>query len=222
MKKQLLLIVSAVFFITVGFIVSSPIKDSISQKDLDMATTPAKLSVTGTPLGEVSISHDGRNVSADSSFRDSYTNMGSPKETIKEGTVFTKRAYAKNKDGSKGNLLSLFAMIKREKGYFPEGGDWEYVSIPYDKAVDYKKHPNGILPDASKKYMRGKITMCGSCHQAAAGKDFVFTNSDEKAICKPKSKCNPCAPKTKCGPCTPKGKCNPCTPKSKCNPCKPK
>lgn len=184
MKK---IIIIAVLFVSayLTFVFSSGFtsvqKDGIQvlQKDLDMSIKPAKLSVTGTPLGNVSVAHDGRSISADSSFRDSYTNMNSPKETIKPGTIFTKRVYLRKKNGSKGNLEMLFAMIKREKGYFPAGGDWEYVSISYDKNTDYKKHPNGLLPANADDKMRGKISMCGDCHKAASGQDFVFTNSED-------------------------------------------
>lgn len=146
------------------------------QKDLDMSTTSIKLSITGKPLGDVSIVHDGRDVSADSSFRDSYTNMNTPQEAIKIGSIFTKRVYLKKKDGTKGDLEMIFAMIKQEKGYFKEGGDWEYIMIPYEKNLDYKKHPNGILPKEIDDKMRGKIMSCIDCHSQAVGKDFVFTN----------------------------------------------
>lgn len=161
--------------ITLGFKQDKGIGKA-SQKDLDMSITPAKLSVTGTPLGDVSIAHDGRDISADSSFRDSYTNMRSPNETIKPGTIFTKRAYVKNKNGSKGNLEMIFAMIKREKGYYPAGGNWEYITIEFDKLNDYKLHPNGKLPQKIDDESRGKISFCTDCHKKASGKDFVFSN----------------------------------------------
>ena len=217
--KHKIVVPLAASIIMMSFIV---IKTLVSQKDLDSSTTPVKISVTGTPQGDVSISHDGRSVPPDSSFRDSYTNMSSPKRKIEPGTIFTKRAYVRKKDGSKGELAMLFAMIKRENGYYPHGGDWEYVSIPADKSTDYKTHPNGMLPDKADDKMRGKIEYCGSCHMRAGGNDFVFTNDDLKPKCGPKMKCNPCNPKTKCNPCNPKKKCNPCKPKNKCNPCNPK
>jgi len=222
MKKTLIVTVIimscyAVFVFVSGFISMDEEKIKTSQEDLDKSTTPVQLSVTGTAFGSLSVAHNGRNISADSTFRDSYTNMSSPQGLIKEGTVFTKRVYMKDKKGAKGNLEMIFAMIKREKGYFPSGGDWEYVMISYDKTTDYKMHPNGMLPATIDHEMRGKISSCGSCHIAAAGNDFIFTNSTDtkpkKGMCDPKMKCNPCKIKMKCTPCSTKTKCNPCKPK---------
>lgn len=175
MKKTIVITV-IIGFVLVFMFVSGFTQFQTSQTNLDMSTTPVKLSVTGTPLGDVSIAHDGRDISADSSFRDSYTNMSLPQGTIKVGTVFTKRAYVRKKDGSKGDLEMIFAMIKQKKGYFPAGGDWEYVSISYEKTTDYKKHPNGMLPQKVDNDSRGKISFCGDCHKKAVGNDFVFTN----------------------------------------------
>lgn len=224
MKKALLVLSLFALGIAAGFTFSNAKDYAATQNDLDKTVTPAKLGSTGKPYGEVSISHDGRGISADSSIRDSYTNLKMPGGTIEPGTIFTKRAYAKKKDGSRGDLVMLFAMIKHEKGYYPAGGDWEYVSIPYDKSVDYKIHPNGMLPAMIDDNMRGKVTSCANCHSSAMGNDFVFTNSPEPVCkpnggsCKPKGTCGPCKPK--CGPCKPKMQCNPCQPK--CSPCKPK
>lgn len=150
--------------------------DESAQKDIDMSTTPAKLAVSGTPLGNVSISHNGRQVSPDSSIRDSYTNMSSPEGTIKQGTIFTKRVFMKNKDGSKGCLEMVFGMIKHKAGYFPAGGDWEYIVMSIDEKTDFRKNPNGILPSVTDNEMRGKIVYCGVCHASASGKDYVFSN----------------------------------------------
>lgn len=159
-----------------GFAVIQKENVQTSQKEIDKSTTPVKLMVTGTPMGDVSIAHDGRDISADSSFRDSYTNISSSKGEIKPGTIFTKRAYLRKSDGSKGSLEMIFAMVKQKQGYYPAGGDWEYISISPEKNIDYKVHPNGMLPAEADDEMRGKIFMCGDCHKAASGKDFVFTN----------------------------------------------
>jgi hypothetical protein len=48
-------------------------------------------------------------------------------------------------------------MVKREPGYDREHGDWEYF---------YFEDP--------AKVERGKIASCVNCHQAAAGKGYVF------------------------------------------------
>jgi hypothetical protein len=58
-------------------------------------------------------------------------------------------------DGSKGMLQVTFAMIKREEGYYPLGGDFEYVMMPNDGSNDYEVNPNGMLP-ADGSEMRGQ------------------------------------------------------------------
>ncbi|HMI83593.1 MAG TPA: hypothetical protein VK550_05830 [Polyangiaceae bacterium] len=50
-----------------------------------------------------------------------------------------------------------FAMSKREAGFYPEGGDWEYVVLDAE----------GHLED------RGKLALCARCH-AEANADWVF------------------------------------------------
>lgn len=52
----------------------------------------------------------------------------------------------------------LTAMVKREQGYNPESGNWEYVVL------------NGT---ASAIMERGKLTNCQSCHAAYTRSDFV-------------------------------------------------
>jgi hypothetical protein len=49
-------------------------------------------------------------------------------------------------------------MLKREKGYYPEGGDWEYFTV--DGA-------------ASKIAERGKLSRCATCHEEYPQGDFV-------------------------------------------------
>ncbi|HEX7314036.1 MAG TPA: cytochrome P460 family protein [Pyrinomonadaceae bacterium] len=52
----------------------------------------------------------------------------------------------------------LTAMYKREAGYDPEGGDWEYL----------------VLDGQGREVRaRGKLESCRACHQAAADTDFV-------------------------------------------------
>jgi len=51
----------------------------------------------------------------------------------------------------------LFAMVKRDPGFFPAGGDWEFVVTDKD----------GWLED------RGPLVACARCH-AEATADWVF------------------------------------------------
>jgi hypothetical protein len=66
----------------------------------------------------------------------------------------------KEKLGSTGgtNPEVLTAMIKREPGYNPEGGDWEYLVL------------NG---SASKIVEQGKLTRCSGCHTPYKNTDFI-------------------------------------------------
>ena len=51
----------------------------------------------------------------------------------------------------------IFAMVKRDPGFFPEGGDWEYVVTDSE----------GWIED------RGALALCARCH-AEAKADWVF------------------------------------------------
>ena len=66
-----------------------------------------------------------------------------------------------------GAELGTFAMEKRGKGYFPEGGDWEYFVVGRDGYVE----------------ARGKLEPCARCH-AEARIDFVFPRMREKPATK--------------------------------------
>ena len=52
----------------------------------------------------------------------------------------------------------IFAMVKRDPGYFPDGGDWEYVVTDAE----------GWIED------RGALALCARCH-AEAKADWVFS-----------------------------------------------
>jgi hypothetical protein len=51
----------------------------------------------------------------------------------------------------------IFAMLKRDPGFFPEGGDWEYVVTDSE----------GWVED------RGALVLCARCH-AEAKADWAF------------------------------------------------
>jgi hypothetical protein len=71
------------------------------------------------------------------------------------GSMIVKEKLA-SADSTKPELLT--AMIKREAGYNPESGDWEYLVL--DGA-------------ASEIVERGKLTRCSGCHQAYKHRDFI-------------------------------------------------
>jgi len=146
---------------------------TLTQADLNKATSAEDLDVTGTEYGEdVSIPHNGMPISPDSTFRDIFSNI-STSDNIKAGTIFTKKTWMKNPDGSKGMLQVTFAMAKREAGYNPTGGDFEYVMMPNDGSNNYDTNPNGMLPDVSITDMRGKLGTCAGCHAKVSSYIFV-------------------------------------------------
>lgn len=63
------------------------------------------------------------------------------------------------RDASEPELLT--AMLKREAGFDPEGGDWEYLVLD-GRGTEVKA--------------RGRLESCRACHQAVAGTDFVSRN----------------------------------------------
>lgn len=145
----------------------------LTQTALDESTNEIELGVTGQPFGGASIPHGGSGEDPDSTIRDVYSNKSSLDGGFEVGSIITKHTYKKNPDGSKGQLLVTFAMVKMEEGYYPEGGNWQYVKMPNDGTTDYGQHPNGSLPPASAEN-RGKLG-CIGCHNQAE-EDFVFVN----------------------------------------------
>jgi hypothetical protein len=56
----------------------------------------------------------------------------------------------------------IAVMIKHEKGYNPQGGDWEYLT--------YKKSGN-------KEIVKNNMMKCQKCHNVVAQSDFVFSTA---------------------------------------------
>ena len=77
----------------------------------------------------------------------------SPKYPI--GSMIVKEKLG-SADSTKPELLT--AMIKREPGYNPETGDWEYLVLD---------------GSASTIVERGKLTRCSGCHNLYQHRDFV-------------------------------------------------
>lgn len=81
--------------------------------------------------------------------------MWDPYETFPEGAVLLKEKF----DSSKQEEIELFTgMFKREKGFAPEIGDWEFFTI------------DGT---ATQVTSRGKLDSCIACHRDYADSDFV-------------------------------------------------
>jgi hypothetical protein len=58
-----------------------------------------------------------------------------------------------------GPLHEYAAMLKREAGYDPDNGDWEYAYVT-------------LAPD--RKVVRGRLRECAGCHAAARDRDYLF------------------------------------------------
>jgi hypothetical protein len=85
-----------------------------------------------------------------------------PSQRFPKGAVIIKRKFDKRKfDGSSQNRTPILStvMIKREAGYNPQGGDWEFAVVSGDgKNVEAK----------------GKLENCMGCHASRRETDFVF------------------------------------------------
>jgi hypothetical protein len=86
----------------------------------------------------------------------SMTNERFPK--FPPGSVIVKEKLA-TPDSLVPELLT--AMVKREKGFNPEMGDWEFLTLS---------------GDAKTVQEQGKLKHCSDCHSAKRDYDFVFRN----------------------------------------------
>lgn len=157
---------------------------TLSQEELNTVLDTFAVDLTGTAATPDAIPHilagEGAEiVDPDSTFRDVFTNYlraGDPSyltTSIPVGTIFVKRIFLRNPDGSKGARRNTYIMYKQPEGYYPEGGDWEYIAIPW---ISGSPNPpgfeNGVLGAA---LLRGKVALCATCH--AKEGDFVFGNN---------------------------------------------
>lgn len=97
------------------------------------------------------------NVYVSESGREAYL-KGKSKE-FAEGTVIVKEKLAK-KSGHVATELGV--MIKREKGFAPNAGDWQFIF------VDAK----GTVTD-----QQSKLENCAACHRLRQKNDYVFRSA---------------------------------------------
>jgi Cytochrome P460 len=83
------------------------------------------------------------------------TAMRTPSGIFPEGTVVLKEKFS---DATGTNTEQFTGMVKREPGYNPECGDWEFFVLP---------------GDASGISERGKIQNCMECHEEYKNDDFI-------------------------------------------------
>ncbi len=80
------------------------------------------------------------------------------------GTVFLKEHYS-DADNLPETALTLTLMIKREKDYDPQGGDWEYVQSSQDGQIL-------MVGNSSDPQIK---SACQSCHSNMAERDYIFS-----------------------------------------------
>lgn len=164
-------VLSSILLISCGNDDDSTASVETDQDRVNKSTMVWEERITGDKYGaDVSIPHGGDSLTFDETNRDVYATQANS-ASIEVGTVITKRIYKKNTDGSNGDLLTTFAMIKRELGFWTDGGDWEYFAMPNNGSTDYTSMPNGELANAAKS---GKVSGCMGCHSKATGGDFLF------------------------------------------------
>lgn len=81
--------------------------------------------------------------------------MEQKKSRYPQGSVIVKEKLT-TKESTSPELLTV--MMKRERGYNPKNGDWEYMV--FDGA-------------GQKLYARGKLDKCQACHQVYSNQDYV-------------------------------------------------
>jgi hypothetical protein len=81
--------------------------------------------------------------------------MTKKKPLFPEGTIIVKEKLS-TPDSKTPELLTV--MIKRNKGFNAENGDWEYMTLD---------------GEATKVTARGKLVSCQSCHAADKSTDYV-------------------------------------------------
>ena len=79
------------------------------------------------------------------------------------GSVVVKEKYVGIPPSA--TLPGYAVMTKREAGYFPEGGDWEYEFV-------------ALVPE--RKETRGRLANCAACHASAKEHDFLFRSYGDK------------------------------------------
>jgi hypothetical protein len=145
----------------------------LTQELLDGATLlrdASDTTITGAPFG------NRNNDPAQFFIRDIFSNVP-PNQPLRVGSVIVIRAF-ENRGGRRGQLQFVDVMVKHEPGFNPVGRDFEYIRILTDARTDFVRHPNGLLPAATQRELRGtdlnvSPMSCVSCHRADAA-DFVF------------------------------------------------
>jgi hypothetical protein len=92
--------------------------------------------------------------------------QAAPFKTYARGTVLVKEGF---KVDEKGRLTPTFlaTMVKRESGFDPEHGDWEYL----------QSSPQGKVLLRGGFSSAGVRAACADCHTNVAERDYVFSTT---------------------------------------------
>jgi Cytochrome P460 len=134
--------------------------------------TPAPVNVSGYIFGlcrlptlretefEASIHGDGRYLRdwANDVAVQGIATRGEPKFPV--GSVIVKEKYA-GPQAEQADLVAIALMIKRQAGFDPAHGDWDYA---------YYEPSLGVVQTTEQ------TAYCGQCHAAASASDFVFVD----------------------------------------------
>ena len=147
----------------------------VTQDQLDAATLIVSAKDTGITGDPYYAAYPDSSISG--RIRDLHASIPTS-DSIVPGSIFVRKTY-KYLNKVRGRLLNTTVMVKREAGFFPAGGDFEYMRIPFDPSTDYAKHPNGMLPEISETTCRGSdqiaFATCVTCHQKPqTGPDRLF------------------------------------------------
>ena len=85
---------------------------------------------------------------------------GDTQKPFPAGSVIVKEKLQRDRK----TVAGVGGMIKRDKGYDPEHGDWEFFY--WDKDVGFST---------------GRLAKCAECHAKARASDFVYSRTDLKA-----------------------------------------
>jgi hypothetical protein len=128
------------------------------------ADFPSTLAQLCAPLTAQQLKRDGGDPHKDK-FITVYVNelgtkamMQEKKPHFPKGSVIVKEKLP-SKESTSPELLTV--MIKREQGYNPGNGDWEYMALD---------------GDGKEVRARGRLEKCQACHQRAEYGDYVHRN----------------------------------------------
>src|SRR5947209_3287387 len=113
----------------------NPRTGTITQADLDASTVPLASGIVGDQFNVfATIPSPPDTTTMRHRLRDVFSSI-STATSISEGTVLVRESYYAHDTSLhvRDSLFATMVMIKREPGYYPGGGDFEYAVMKYTK-----------------------------------------------------------------------------------------